>query len=930
MNSIKHNPTSKTRVGLYPVYFSVLLILSAISVGVSAETASFFIRQHYDPGFGKSGITFFEERKDYPGDSFIENRTDYSYGSSMWAYADHTGAVRLNLKDGSSLRDSNGDLIGIGAKGMHNTVEWEKFFTKGSGDSKTTATILPSSLSLWAAGSPDLTPNPAPFIAMSIDIEVAERDNKSSDTTVYKTVWRMSETIALRARSFVLGYKGMSVTNFVVNHYTGPQPDLFFTMEKDRPTSMKVSIPKQVIKLDLSKIKSNGEYLVTYKMHVYGAVNADQFAEANFGDPVKGGGILIESTDTPFEPGDSGSLVRRCTEEFDSARFSRLGDGTVTDNYYGLTWQRCPVGYSFSDNGTAANMDDDRCAPLTTAVDAQADWQSALQSAESNALAGLDWRLPNVKELESLLEASCTFPTIDTLAFPDSIAGRYWTSTPSNQPGNAWQVDFASGDTHYAEETGLANIRLVRDSGVAPINPLPALRGGYAEADEGDNGTTQIDIPVYLDKTVSTDVTVDYQLVSDTATEGGDFVGQSGTLTFPAGTQRQVVTVTINGDTDVESNETVDLQLSNSSANVRIAIPVGVGRIMDDEPAIQLPAGLLQQNEGNTGDNRIIDVPVTLSKAAVATISVEYATEDGSALAGSDYTAASGTLVFNPGEIEKTIPVVIIGNGIEDNERRFALRLSNPLNGAFPPGSDVTIVSDLVISDDDGAGRFSALNDTAYIWCADTALSTLSCPQAGYPNQDGDLGRDVTHNDNSDGRYGFSFTKLDSSGTALVDQAQDYATAPWDCVRDEVTGLYWEVKTPMADSTDLRSAGQTFTWYNADTAFGTENGGVCADSLSCDTEKYVTAMNAANLCGFNDWRLPTVNEVLSISTVDGRNLGRDGAYFPNLGIDSWTSARVLDELPAADALWRLYSYGMRQQPHGDASVVRLVRGGQRP
>ena len=61
--------------------------------------------------------------------------------------------------------------------------------------------------------------------------------------------------------------------------------------------------------------------------------------------------------------------------------------------------------------------------------------------------------------------------------------------------------------------------------------------------------------------------------------------------------------------------------------------------------------------------------------------------------------------------------------------------------------------------------------------------------------QDCSHGRDTTHNDNSDGHAGFSYTKLDSNGKPLPDQTVDYATTPWACVKDNVTGLIWEVKT---------------------------------------------------------------------------------------------------------------------------------------
>jgi len=81
------------------------------------------------------------------------------------------------------------------------------------------------------------------------------------------------------------------------------------------------------------------------------------------------------------------------------------------------------------------------------------------------------------------------------------------------------------------------------------------------------------------------------------------------------------------------------------------------------------------------------------------------------------------------------------------------------------------------------------LNDTGITQCADVSTNGLSCPVTNYPNQDAQHGRDVTANDDSDGHAGFSFTKLDTNGNELLANATD-----WSCVKDNVTGLIWEVK----------------------------------------------------------------------------------------------------------------------------------------
>lgn len=90
-----------------------------------------------------------------------------------------------------------------------------------------------------------------------------------------------------------------------------------------------------------------------------------------------------------------------------------------------------------------------------------------------------------------------------------------------------------------------------------------------------------------------------------------------------------------------------------------------------------------------------------------------------------------------------------------------------------------------------------------------------------------------------------------------------------ECVQDNVTGLIWEQKT---DDNGLRDKDWTYTWYNPDANTngghaGTQNGGTCfnrAGGAQCDTAGYVAALNAANYCGYSDWRMPTRMELINL------------------------------------------------------------------
>ena len=85
---------------------------------------------------------------------------------------------------------------------------------------------------------------------------------------------------------------------------------------------------------------------------------------------------------------------------------------------------------------------------------------------------------------------------------------------------------------------------------------------------------------------------------------------------------------------------------------------------------------------GREGKDASLDFAVTLSRGAAHTVSVDYATVDGTAVAGADYTATSGTLTFASGETAKTVTVPILDDAIDEGKEKFTLRLSNP-QGAF-------------------------------------------------------------------------------------------------------------------------------------------------------------------------------------------------------------------------------------------------------
>ena len=226
------------------------------------------------------------------------------------------------------------------------------------------------------------------------------------------------------------------------------------------------------------------------------------------------------------------------------------------------------------------------------------------------------------------------------------------------------------------------------------------------------------------------------------------------------------------------------------------------------------------------------------------------------------------------------------------------------------------------------------LNDTGITTCGNNAQNGQTCPLLDYPNQDGDSGRDVTANDDSDGHAGFSFTKLDGSGKPLADQSADYATTQWACVKDNVTGLIWEIKT---DDDGLHDKDWNYTWYEPDSSknggdAGKQNGGRCGGTSQCDTYHYVQTVNAAGWCGYKDWRMPTYRELRSLVSHDCSYPAIGTAWFPNTppsypSSDFWSLSPVAEY---GNLAW-LVSFGNSSVSWNDKGgyySVRLVHDSQ--
>ena len=222
---------------------------------------------------------------------------------------------------------------------------------------------------------------------------------------------------------------------------------------------------------------------------------------------------------------------------------------------------------------------------------------------------------------------------------------------------------------------------------------------------------------------------------------------------------------------------------------------------------------------------------------------------------------------------------------------------------------DVTVIQ--------SAARESKVPDTGLTKCYDVAGNVITCPSSGEEL----YGQDANYTINP-----MFYTKLDSSGNALQDSAAD-----WSMVRDNVTGLIWEMKTSKngeMNYNDPHDADNIYYWYDSNPATNGGNSGTLGDAPN--TEAFIKALNNTKYGGFSDWRMPTNRELGDIvnysSPVSDPRINT--FYFPNTVASYYWSSTT--DSPYTGTAWGVhFHYGYDGLNAKSFSLyARAVRGGQ--
>ncbi|MEI6061291.1 MAG: DUF1566 domain-containing protein, partial [Bacteroidota bacterium] len=182
-----------------------------------------------------------------------------------------------------------------------------------------------------------------------------------------------------------------------------------------------------------------------------------------------GGGIGAHpKTETISSGGSKRFHVRAVrnpiTSTFSVSHFTDNSDGSITDNFTGLTWQKIQS-----------------LNPLT--------WEAALAYASGFTLSGkTGWRLPNIRELQSLNDPLLSKPSFNKTFFPSCLSGNYWSSTTmQNESAVAWEINIDYGIVSYNTKTQAENVLLVRGgSDNKDLNIMEAMVPG-GEFEMGDH-----------------------------------------------------------------------------------------------------------------------------------------------------------------------------------------------------------------------------------------------------------------------------------------------------------------------------------------------------------------------------------------------------------------------------------------------------------
>ena len=263
-----------------------------------------------------------------------------------------------------------------------------------------------------------------------------------------------------------------------------------------------------------------------------------------------------------------------------------------------------------------------------------------------------------------------------------------------------FQVIFAN--TENVSFGGAANLVA---TGVITDYATPTIEIADVTGTEGAFTDGQLEFVVTSTPAATAETIVEYSTSNGTAIAPSDYTETSGTLTFAVGDKRKFIQVPIINDNSNENSETFTITLTNMTTNATIGTATGTIVDNDDLPSLSISERIVS-TEGSSSNNGQATLVVRLSEPSGKSVTVQYATQQDTATEGTDYTAKTGTVTFQPGETSQYITIDFIADAVDETlannglDETFTVLLSNPTNASLSAENRRGTV---VIKDDDGA-----------------------------------------------------------------------------------------------------------------------------------------------------------------------------------------------------------------------------------
>ena len=277
----------------------------------------------------------------------------------------------------------------------------------------------------------------------------------------------------------------------------------------------------------------------------------------------------------------------------------------------------------------------------------------------------------------------------------DNCTGRIRVATETS-PGvwsDSINLDTPHNITTFGEDaSGELYVAAANNGTVYRIVGVPPATLSVADLSVAEGAGAAV-LNVTLSPSISQAVTVQYTTAPGTATAGADYTAVSGTITFPAASGTRTISVPIASDALDEDDETFTVTLS-APTGANIGDGQALGTILDDDPLPTLDLNDCGVAEGN-GAPAVCGFLLKLSPVSGRAVTVNYATSNGTATAGSDYLPLSGLLTIPPGFTMPGVGINVQGDTTIELDETFNFTLSNVTNATLAdPAGIGTIVDD--------------------------------------------------------------------------------------------------------------------------------------------------------------------------------------------------------------------------------------------